>query len=235
MLRNSRLLIGCLLLGGCVSQQAISPQQKAPAGFDKTIYTEAASGSTYKVDSGASQILITVRRGGLMASLGHDHIVASQNLQGFILIDEDSSQQRSCRADFYAPMANLEVDNAELRAEAGLLSTPSTNDIAGTKGNMLKSVEALDFPFAQLHSSDCHKALQGEQSEVVLTIHGVDQRRKIAINVDKISEDKIILSGKFSILQSDFGIQPFSIMNGLIKVEDKLELEVKIVALYSKP
>ena len=129
MLRNSRLLIGCLLLGGCVSQQAISPQQKAPAGFDKTIYTEAASGSTYKVDSGASQILITVRRGGLMASLGHDHIVASQNLQGFILIDEDSSQQHSCQADFYAPMANLEVDNAELRTQAGLLSTPSTNDI----------------------------------------------------------------------------------------------------------
>ncbi|MDG1818408.1 MAG: hypothetical protein P8H31_01100, partial [Porticoccaceae bacterium] len=67
--------------------------------------------------------------------------------------------------------------------------------------------------------------------EVLLTIHGAIQTQKIAINIEEVNEEKIILRGEFSILQSDFGIQPFSIMNGLIKVEDKLEMNFRIVAL----
>jgi polyisoprenoid-binding protein YceI len=225
-------IFSLLLLSGCVSQQDIPVQQGSPADFPVSIYTEAETGSVYKVDSRASQILISVRRGGLMANLGHDHIVASQDLQGYILIDENSSQQRrSCRADFYAPIANLEVDDPELRAQANLLTSPSAKDIAGTKSNMLKSVKAIDFPFAQLHSSDCLATLTNESSEVVLTLHGVSQKRMLAIKLESFSDKKIIFSGELSILQSDFGIQPFSIMNGLIKVEDKLELSYKIVAV----
>ena len=95
---------------------------------------------------------------------------------------------------------------------------------------MLKSIEAENFPFARLHSSDCLAALSGDQTEVLLTIHGVNQKQKIAIEIEEVSDSELILSGKFSILQTDFGIQPFSIMNGLIKVEDRLELDFRIVA-----
>ena len=96
---------------------------------------------------------------------------------------------------------------------------------------MFKSIEAADFPFARLHSSDCLRALSGEHSEVVLTIHGIDQTIHIAIDIEEVSENKLILGGELSVLQSDYGIQPFSIMNGLIKVEDRLELSYRIVAL----
>jgi len=231
LLKNIYLgVFSLLLLSGCVSQQDIPAQQTSPIDFPSSIYTENETGSVYRVDSRASQILISVRRGGLMASLGHDHIVASQDLQGYIFLDSNSSPNPSCRADFYAPIAKLDVDNPELRAAANLSTSPSAKDIAGTTSNMLKSVEAADFPFAHLHSSDCLRALSGEHSEVVLTIHGVDQKRNIAINIEEVGENKIILSGEFSILQSNFGIQPFSIMNGLIKVEDRLELSYRIVA-----
>ena len=231
-IRTCILLFGLLLLVGCVSSPDISPQQTAPANFPETIYTEADKNSAvYRVDSRASTVTITVRRGGLMASLGHDHIIASHDIQGYILLDSDAAANtHRCRADFFAPIATLDVDNAELRAATNLLTNPSAADIAGTTGNMLKSVEAKDFPFAQLHSSDCMAALSGEQSEVSLTIHGVSQEREIAINVEQINDNEIVLSGTFSVLQSDFGIEPFSIMNGLIKVEDKLEMGFKLVA-----
>ena len=224
-------LLSGLLLGGCASQQDMSSQQKTPIDFPTRIYTGNDSASVYKVDSHASRVLITVRRGGLMASLGHDHILASRDLQGYIFLDRDNPQNTSCRADFYAQLANLQVDNAELRAQAGLLTTPSAKDIAGTTSNMLKSIEAENFPFAQLHSSDCRTALSGEHSEVLLTIHGVSRKQTIAVDIEKVSDNKLVLSGEFSILQTDFGIEPFSIMNGLIKVEDRLELEFKIAAL----
>ena len=231
LLRNATIpLLAWLLLGGCATQQEFSSSKKAPADFPTSIYADQESDSVYKVDSPASRILITVRRGGMMASLGHDHIVASHDLQGFILLDRDSPQNPNCRADFYAQLANLEVDNAQLRSEAGLLTSPSQNDIAGTTSNMLKSIDAENFPFARLHSSDCLAALSGDQTEVLLTIHGVNQKQKIAIKIEEVSDSELILSGKFSILQTDFGIQPFSIMNGLIKVEDRLELDFRIVA-----
>ncbi|MDG1818543.1 MAG: hypothetical protein P8H31_01805, partial [Porticoccaceae bacterium] len=190
-------LISLLTLAGCASKPDISPQQTAPPDFPHSIYTEADNGSSvYKVDSNASQILITVRRGGLMASLGHDHIVASHDLQGYILIEQNpENQNQACRADFYAPIAQLEVDNAELRRQANLLTTPSAKDIAGTTANMLKSIAAADFPFARLHSSDCLAALSGEQAEVLLTIHGANQTQKIAINIEEVNEEKIILRG----------------------------------------
>ncbi len=166
-----------------------------------------------------------------MASLGHDHIVASNDLQGFILLDRNDLQNPSCRADFYAQLDNLEVDNAQLRAEAGFTTTPSQRDIAGTTSNMLKSIEVERFPFARLHSSDCLTALSGKDSELQLTIHGVSRKQKIAINIEEVSDDRLVFSGEFSLLQSDFGIEPFSIMNGLIKVEDRLELKFKITAV----
>ena len=126
LLRNAAIpLLAWLLLGGCATQQELSSSKKAPADFPTSIYTDQESDSIYKVDSPASRILITVRRGGMMASLGHDHIVASHDLQGFILLDRDSPQNPNCRADFYAQLANLEVDNAQLRSEAGLLTSPS--------------------------------------------------------------------------------------------------------------
>ncbi|MGB0449773.1 MAG: YceI family protein [Porticoccaceae bacterium] len=232
LFRNTPIpLIAWLLLGGCALQQDFSNRQEAPVDFPLTIHTDQDSDSVYKVDSPASRILITVRRGGLMASLGHDHIVASHDLQGYILLDRNNPQNPICRADFFARLANLEVDNPQLRAEAGLTTTPTTKDIAGTTSNMLKSIEAKSFPFARLYSSDCLAALSGEQSEVLLTIHGVSRRQEIVIEIEEASDSQLILSGKFSILQSDFGIEPFSIMNGLIKVEDSLELEFKIAAL----
>ena len=231
LLRNAAIpLLAWLLLGGCATQKELSSSKKAPADFPTSIYTDQESDSIYKVDSPASRILITVRRGGMMASLGHDHIVASHDLQGFILLDRDSPQNPNCRADFYAQLANLEVDNAQLRSEAGLLTSPSKNDIAGTTSNMLKSIDAENFPFARLHSRDCLAALSGDQTEVLLTIHGVNQKQKVAVEIEEVSDSELILSGKFSILQTDFGIQPFSIMNGLIKVEDRLELDFRIVA-----
>ena len=82
-----------------------------------------------------SQILVRAYRGGLMAKLGHDHIIASQNLQGYIRINKQTSE---CRADFFVSLGNLDVDNETFRISAKLDTTPSASDIVGTKNNMLK-------------------------------------------------------------------------------------------------
>lgn len=218
------------LIQGCSNYSALSSNQTEPAGFPSDRYQQADPNYVYPIDSQASQIVVTVRRGGLMARLGHDHIVSSNHVQGFIFLDPGRGQ---CSADIFVPMGILEVDNAKLRTLAAMTTTPSAADIKGTTGNMFKSIEAEAFPFAQLHSRDCFTSVSGNKSSVELTIHGVTQRRELDITLEQTAGKELTISGTFSILQSDFGITAFSIMNGLIKVEDRLDISFRLIAKKS--
>lgn len=182
--------------------------------------------SVYRADSKLSQILVRAYRGGIMSLLTYEHLIASQDVQGYILINKTTGQ---CQADLFVPLDKLNVDDPQLRAEAGLNTTSSLSTIANTKKNMLKSIDAENFPFAQLHSSDCSNALSGKDTKVELTIHGVKQDRQLAIAMQQPQDEQLIISGNFSILQTAFGIEPFSIFNGMIEVEDKLDLTYKLI------
>lgn len=167
-----------------------------------------------------------------MERLGHDHIIASQNAQGYVALNKKNGQ---CRADIFVPLSMLIVDDPQLRAVAELDTTPSSTDIAGTRNNMLLSLEAANHPFAQISSQDCSGGLSGSKTSVVLTIHGANQKRNLQINLQSIDDNQLVISGEFSINQTDFGIEPFSIMNGLIKVEDKVDLTYRLTAQRIAP
>ena len=161
-----------------------------------------------------------------MAKFGHDHIVASRDLQGYLLLGDDGG----CRADFYAPLNQLIVDDPVLRNEAMLLTTPSEKDIAGTKTNMLISLQANQYPFVQLQSIDCAGAINGQPISTRINLHGVSQEQQIDLKVSRPDSNSLSISGSFAILQTDFGIKPFSVFNGLLRVEDRLEISYRLLA-----
>jgi len=224
-----------LAIGGCSTPQELPDGPAQPANFPEQFYLKAASETdktVYKIDSELSQIVLRVYRGGAMARLGHDHIIASRNVQGYIALDKNDDQ---CRADIFVPLMSLDVDDPQLRAAAELDTTPSPEDISGTRNNMLMSIEAADFPFVQLSSNNCSGGLSGNETPVVLSLHGVKQQRKLQVRLQSIDDNQMLVSGEFSIKQTDFGIKPFSIMNGLIKVEDKVDLTYQLTALRLIP
>jgi hypothetical protein len=162
-------LLTTALLVSCSAPREDSgiPQQR-PANFPIAIYAKPNSQSSlYQLDSANSIVKIKVLRGGAMAKFGHDHIVASRNVQGYLLLGNDGS----CRADFYASLNQLIVDDPVLRDEANLLTTPSEKDIAGTKTNMLNSLQAAEFPFVQLQSLDCSGAINGHSVPTNISLH----------------------------------------------------------------
>ena len=198
-----------------------------PHQFPIERYTTTNSTSVFRVDALQSQVLVTVRRGGLMAKLGHDHIVSSRQLQGFILMDQDNQR---CHADFYISVHLMEVDNPQLRAQAQMQTNPSDKDIAGTRINMLKSIDAKQFPFVQLRSADCSEIFTNSSVAIEIQLHGVIRNQQIDVNWHRDKTGVLTAQSTFSLLQTDFNIAPFSIMNGLIKVEDKLEIDVQLTA-----
>jgi polyisoprenoid-binding protein YceI len=168
-----------------------------------------------------SLVTIEVRRAGSLARFGHDHVVASRDLRGYVAPDEG-------RADLYVPLERLTVDEPALRQAAGFATTPSEDDIAGTRGNMLdKVLEADRFPFARIRVSGTG-AGAGTMG-VEITLHGTTRALEAPVQVDRRG-DEIDVSGRLALDQSDFGIKPFSILGGAVQVQDRIELRFRITA-----
>jgi hypothetical protein len=89
-LRRQLIAVLLALITGC-SQPGIEPAQPPgptarPADFPAAFYADAAARgqSVLQIDSSHSLVSITVRRAGALARLGHDHVIASHELQGYV-------------------------------------------------------------------------------------------------------------------------------------------------------
>ncbi|MFC0133214.1 hypothetical protein CR105_06610 [Massilia eurypsychrophila] len=218
-MKPTRALLVAVLLAGC----ARAPVAPPPAATDNAAswYRVAAAAGTkvLAIDAAQSLIAVTVRRGGPLARLGHDHVVASRNVTGFVA-------PAAGRADFSFRLDQMSVDEPALRKEAGLDTTPSPAAIEGTRANMLaKVLDAERFPLVALRAD----AVVGKPVRLAITLHGVTRTVDAAALVEE-GNGAVTASGTLQLRQSDFGIVPMSVMGGALTVHDALELRYRIVA-----
>jgi polyisoprenoid-binding protein YceI len=220
------LLAGCALLAPEPAPRPAAPVV-APADFPEAHYRQAAEQGkpVFRVDAAASLVVIEVRRSGSLSRLGHDHVVASRDVGGYVAPEEG-------RADLYVPLTHLTVDEDRLRAEAGFDTQPTESDIAGTRANMLEKVlEADKFPFALIRVSG---AGQGSgQITVALTLHGQTRTLQVPARIEADGK-RVSVSGELSFNQTDFGITPFSLFGGALAVRDAVDLRFRIHAVPEK-
>ncbi|WP_256079462.1 YceI family protein [Massilia sp. YIM B04103] len=226
--RSSATLILSLLLTACVSppapDSAPAPAEALPhstdASFPPTIYRQAKAGGqpVFKISAEDSLLAVTVRRGGLLARLGHDHVVAVRKLEGY-------AAPGLQRADLRFRLDEMTVDESGLRAEAGLHTEPSADAIAGTRQNMLTRVlDAEHHPWVLLQIQR-----KGDVLDAAVTLHGVTRSYQIPARVTVTSRG-LSASGTLAFKQSDFGITPFAVMGGALAVKDELELRFAVTA-----
>ena len=221
-----RLLPLLVLLTAC--GQPLAPQAPlVPAlatGLD-AYRTAAASGTAvYAIDPGASLVAVTVRRGGLMARLGHDHVVASHTLTGH-------AAPGMGRADVSFRLDQLTVDEPQLLRDAGIGTSPSPEAVEGTRKNMLGPVlDAERYPVVTLHA----ELPADGRLRVDVTLHGTTRRLELPAAV-QVDAAQVTASGAARLKQTDFGITPFAVGAGLLAVQDELEVRFHIVARRWSP
>lgn len=215
-----------LMLGACAPPvRERAPALAAPADFPEGYYREAAARGrpVFGVDPAGSLVVIEVRRAGSLARLGHDHVVASHEVEGFIAPDEG-------RADLYVALGRLAVDEAPLRAEAGFGTQPTESDIEGTRANMLEKVlEAEKFPFALIRVSGANAKQRSARLDVSITLHGSTRTLQAPAEIDADAE-RISVSGHLAFDQTDFGIRPYSLLGGAIAVQNRVDLRFRVRA-----
>ena len=213
-------------VAGCAQQGArVAPSGALPpAAFPEAYYRETAARGqpVFEVDPAATQVVIEVRRAGTLAQLGHDHVIASHDLRGYIAPGER-------RADLYLPLDRLAVDEPALRAEVGFDGQPPEAAISGTRENMLARFHVEQFPQALIAVRDMETEASGARLEVSIALNGITRTLRVPARVDT-QADAMRVAGRLEIEQTAFGIAPYSILGGALQVQDTVAIRFDIRA-----
>jgi polyisoprenoid-binding protein YceI len=215
------------LLAACAPRRAEAPAQPPSARVSMAIPKGAR---VYDVDPRRSIVTIRVYRAGPLAKLGHNHVITSGEEYGVVWQGREPS---GSGFELHVPVVTLVVDDAAARAAAGPDFEGAVPDSAreGTYQNMLRP-EVLDgkrFPQVVVQCA----ALGGTWNKTVasadVTLKGVTRRVEVPVAIGQ-ADGTLTARGSFHILQSDFGITPFSVGGGAIQVADRVDLSFEIVA-----
>jgi len=222
------LLPLALLLAGCPTR---TRQPSAPPTPEPVQPLPSGEGRPYDIATGESLLTIQVYRGGTLARVGHNHVIASHELTGEVLLNRDIVLS-SFKVQF--PVATLTVDEPELREQAGSEFPPGVPDSAkeGTKKNLLGEglLNAAQYPTITLVSTALESPETGALSaQVQVTVR--DQTRMIPVAFHyELSDGQLRATGEMHLKQSDLGLKPFSVMMGALEVKDDMQLRFSIVA-----
>jgi polyisoprenoid-binding protein YceI len=219
-------LIAALLAACAAERPAQYPAGASrPADFPNGYYLGLAEHgqAVYRIDPGRSLVVIEVRRAGSLAQLGHDHVIACHTVTGYVA-------PGTGRADLYAMLDSLVVDEPALRDEAGFETHPSPADVAATRRNMLDRVLESDrYPFARVAVNGAVADEREQRLRVAVTLHGTTQYVDAAVRLHTTAEESLV-TGHLAIDQSRFGIVPFSILGGAIAVQDRVDIKFRLSA-----
>lgn len=224
--RRTLLACACALLAACTpfapppaatlpATPVAAPAMPAPAWQQPGV-------QLLQIAPDESLLTITVRRGGALARLGHDHVVASHTLQGVVA-------PALGHAQFRFRLDEMSVDEAALRQAAGLTTTPSADAIAGTRHNMLVRVlEAERYPWVSIAA---RRTGNKQVFDADITLHGVTRTVQLPVRIEEAADGRRLqASGSLLLKQSDFGIVPFAVLGGAMAVQDQMELAFRITA-----
>lgn len=192
-------------------------------------YRQAAhdGGSVYTIDPLRSRAFVRVGRDGPMKNLGHDHVIASEDLAGLVLISADPGVSR---ADLAVPLRRLIVDGPEYRARYGLDRDVPESAIAGTARNMHdKVLESGLYPWTTVRARFASAVTTPASLAVSITLRGSTHEYLIPVDL-RVTDDELFVSGRFAIRHGDFALTPFSAAGGMLRVAEQIDVEFSLTA-----
>ena len=219
------------LLGGCGTRRLEPTTAPPPLVEPRPGPTVPAGAQAYAIDPGRSVVTLRVYRAGPLARLGHNHVITSTDEAGYAWT---SGELTGSGFEVRVPVAGLVVDDPAARAAAGpdFPGEVPAEAREGTRRNLLRP-EVLD---GERHPEIIVQAetLGGTwEAPVVLArviIRG--QARVIEVPLAIVRESGALAAqGTFRLLQSEFGITPFSVAGGAIQVADAVDVYFEVGAV----
>lgn len=231
--RGSRIVVlGLWVMGlaACQTTPPEAPPPSPPAPVPGGAITIPRDASEYKVDAAASLLQILVYRGGAMARLGHNHVIASHHLSGTVYATQDPL---ATRFDIRFPVGELTIDEPELREAAGPDFPAQVPQSAreGTRVNLLSAalLDAANHPDIRLRATDVRTAQDGYDVGVQVTFKDSNYSMRVPVTLVRES-GAIVATGEFPLKQSELGLKPFSVAMGTLVVLDEMKIRFRLTA-----
>jgi polyisoprenoid-binding protein YceI len=225
-------LLSCnTLLSSSQTDFAPVTQEMSQAGI-KTIYSELgqAGGKVFTLDPKTSMVRIYAFRTGRAAKLGHNHVLSAPQFTGFFYLPPSGTS--NSRFDLEFRLDQLEIDNPEYRSLLGsaFSSVLSHEAIEGTREHMLgeDNMQAEKFPFVRIHSLQVSGEFPKFAAKVQVDMHGQKREMWVPLSVEGLP-DRLSVAGSFVLRQTDFGAQPYSVLGGMLAVQDEIVIEFKLL------
>jgi polyisoprenoid-binding protein YceI len=189
----------------------------------------AAQARSYTIDGHASSLQVLLRRKGVLSGLAHDHVLVADGFAGRVSVDPAELSRSALQVTI--PVASLQVDPPAARQAAGLEGTLDEADRAEVRANMLApdQLDAARAPRVTATLAGVSGQLPTLTLAVRVRIRGVERVLSVPARVE-LAGDELQASGEVSLLQSAFGIEPYSTMLGAIAVQDRVVVRFRIVA-----
>lgn len=168
-------------------------------------------------ETAADELRILVFRGGTAARLGHNHVLKAGDLR---------VQWLAAGLVLRFRLDALAVDPLALRERLGPAFASAVDDEAraGTRANLLKALDAASHPEVVVRTLQQLGEGGRRAVEAEITLHGVTRRQWF---VAEVQERRA--RGEVVVRQSDFGIQPFTVLGGLLAVQDALVVQFELL------
>jgi polyisoprenoid-binding protein YceI len=178
-----------------------------------------------------SLLRILVYRGGAMARLGHNHVIASRHLEGEVFLAADAT---GTRFDIRVPVNELTIDEPAMREAAGADFPPGVPQSArdGTRNNLLSGalLDGPNYPHIRLRATDVAQGADGGY-DVGVEITLKDQAHQVRVPVAlRRADGALTANGEFTLRQSQLGLKPFSVAMGTLVVLDEMTIRFQITA-----
>lgn len=190
------------------------------------VSSEIPKGQLYRIAPNQSALRIVTYAKG---RFGHAHVIGGDVLHGQVSLPANHHQ---VWFDIAIKVADLKVDKSDWRRDEGLEPEMSSQSIIGTRNNMLseKLLHAEQYPEIRIRSTQATGPFWQPDIKAAITLAGTTREMTVPVSVNTI-ENTLTVTGQFHVLQTDFGIEPFTALGGILGVADKILIRFRIHAI----
>ena len=184
----------------------------------------AAAARTYVIDASASAVQVHVGKSGVFGFAGHTHDVTAERFGGRVEADAEDLARSSVELSFEA--AGLKV-SAQGEPEG---DAPKVQEVmAGPKVLDVARFPKIVFRSRTISGRRTADGVYEAQVTGELDLHGLARVITVPVRIE-LSGDTLTASGKTTLGQRLFGIEPVTAGGGTVKVKNELGIEIRVVA-----
>jgi polyisoprenoid-binding protein YceI len=171
----------------------------------------AIAPGTYTLGPENGELLVHTKRQGAAAKAGHDLEMIVTQWQATLTLGEESSLA-------------LSADSSSLRVREGRGGMKSLGE--DDKDNIRKTIddEVLKRTGIEFRSTAVEGTADGDQLRVYGELELMGQTRPIEFDLEAKDSDQ--LTGRAEVMQSEWGMKPYSALFGALKVADEVVITV---------